>query len=442
PQPARPEPAGPQPGRTQPGSRELAPGPAATGARRARRRSPNTLLGDWLLRFGHAARRWPWWTQVGLIYAGARLVSWAIMAGVALHQGPNPWGPAAPDYQHFINFWDSSWYREVFTSGYPGTVPRNPAGTALENPWAFYPLYPVLVRALASVTALNWLVLAPAVSVLCGLAATLVVYRLFRRFATTTTALWGVVFFVTFPVSPVLQIPYAESLSLLLLAAALLLLVRGQYLWAAPVVALMCLSRPVGLPFAALVGAHLLLRLWQGWRGTRVVRRQELLRLGTLQLVSAVGAVAWPLIAWAATGDMKAYTDTETAWRGGELVLFKPWVTAGKQLLGPVLGPAAPVLLVVLAALYLNSRAVRQLGTGMRLWCVAYFLYLLAFLQPQTSTFRMLLPLFPLALAGACLSRSRAFRVTVVVMFVLLQLVWVTWLWAWAPLPGGGDYPP
>jgi hypothetical protein len=54
----------------------------------------------------------------------------------------------------------------------------------------------------------------------------------------------------------------------------------------------------------------------------------------------------------------------------------------------------------------------------------------------------MMLPFFPLALAGAALSRSRAYRGTVLVMFVLLQIVWVVWLWDWSELPGGGDWPP
>ena len=67
-------------------------------------------------------------------------------------------------------------------------------------------------------------------------------------------------FVATFPVSPVLQVPYAESLNLLLLAAALLLVVERRYLWAMPVVVLMCLSRPTGVPFAATVGLLFLYR--------------------------------------------------------------------------------------------------------------------------------------------------------------------------------------
>ena len=124
------------------------------------------------------------------------------------------------------------------------------------------------------------------------------------------------------------------------------------------------------------------------------------------------------------------------------MVTFKPWFDTGVELFGPVLGLLAPLVFVVLFGAMLFLRPVVRLGVELRLWCACYMGYLLAFLHPQTSTFRMLLPLFPLALGAVFLSRSRAYRGTVVVMFLLLQVVWIVWLWAWAPLPGGGDYPP
>ena len=68
--------------------------------------------------------------------------------------------------------------------------------------------------------------------------------------------------------------------------------------------------------------------------------------------------------------------------------------------------------------------------------------YLLVFLHPQTSTFRMLLAHVSAGPGGRALSRSKAYRGTVMAMFILLQIVWIVWLWAWAQLPGGGDYPP
>ena len=154
-------------------------------------------------------------------------------------------------------------------------------------------------------------------------------------------------------------------------------------------------------------------------------------------------ASLWPAIAWAATGDIEAYTKTETVWRGHDLVPFKPWFDTGVLLFGPVLGLVAPfVFVAVFGPCSCCRRRCCRLGAELRLWCVCYMGYLVVFLHPQTSTFRMLLPLFPLALAAALVSRSRAYRGAVITMFVLLQIVWVVWLWAWAQLPGGGDYPP
>ncbi|MCX6500221.1 MAG: hypothetical protein NTU93_15720 [Arthrobacter sp.] len=411
---------------------------------------------------GAHTARWPWWLQLGGLYLAARLVSACIFMAAALQQGVNPWFPPKPDYWNFINIWDARWYGQVLGSGYPAALPTDGAGNVQENAWAFYPLFPLLARSLSGLTGLAPAASLTVIAMLSGLAAALVIYRLFRQRASHRTALWGAVFVSTFPVSPILQVPYAESLNLLLLASALVLVVRRRYLWAMPVVLLMCLSRPTGVPFAAMVGLLFLYRAYPHlqtlFRG-RSLRAApgvsapavpgagqhspgELWSLAGLTAVSGLGALLWPGIAWAVTGDIQAYTKTETVWRGHDLVPFKPWFDTGVQLFGPVLGLLAPFVFVAAFVLLMRSRPVVALGTELRLWCVCYMGYLLVFLHPQTSTFRMLLPLFPLALSAALVSRSRAYRGTVVVMFLLLQLVWVVWLWAWAQLPGGGDYPP
>ena len=417
---------------------------------------------------GARAARWPWWVQVGGLYLAARLISACIFMAAALHQGANPWFPAKPDYWYFVNIWDARWYGEILQNGYPEVLPTDATGTVQENAWAFYALFPLLGRALAGLTGLHPAFGLTLIAMVSGLGASLVIYRLFRRRASHATALWGTVFVSTFPVAAVLQVPYAESLNLLLLAAALLLVLDRRYVWAMPVVVLMCLSRPTGVPFAATIGLLLLYRAREsflaarsipggsagmpvlvsgssggaGLRGSAPHSRGQLLSLAGLAAVSGAGALLWPAIAWAVTGDIQAYTKTETVWRGHDLVPFKPWFDTGVLLFGPVLGLLAPFVLVALSALFLLSRPVRALGPELRLWCACYLAYLLLFLHPQTSTFRMLLPLFPLALSAALVSRSRAYRGAVVLMFLLLQIVWIVWLWAWAPLPGGGDYPP
>ena len=413
------------------------------------RRSPLASASDAARRAAGTVRGWPWWVQVTALYAGARLVSACIFMAAALHQGPNPWFPAKPDYWNFINIWDARWYGQVIASGYPSVLPTDAAGNVQENTWAFYPLFPALAGGLSRITGLAPAASLTLVAMLAGWGAALAVYTLFRQKAQHAPAMWGVAFFSVFPVSAVLQVPYAEPLSLLLLAVALLLLVRRQYLWAIPVVVLLCLSRPVGVPFAAMTGLLLVFRAVTYARtgperpageGAHSVR--DLAALTGLTAVAGVSALAWPAAAWAATGDPQAYTKTETVWRGQDLVPFKPWFDTGVDLFGPVLGVLAPLVFVALFAAMLFLPPVVRLGVELRLWCACYMGYLVVFLHPQTSTFRMLLPLFPLALGAAFLSRSKAYRGTVVVMFLLLQIVWIVWLWAWAQLPGGGDYPP
>ncbi|TQJ41638.1 hypothetical protein FBY33_3755 [Arthrobacter sp. SLBN-112] len=413
------------------------------------RRNPLASAGNLAHRMASAVRNWPWWLQVTALYVGARLVSACIFMAAALHQGANPWFPPKPDYWNFINIWDARWYAQVIANGYPSIIPTDAAGNVQENTWAFYPLFPALAGGLSRLTGLNPAASLTLIAMLAGWAAALVVYALFRQKAPHAPAMWGVAFFSTFPVSAVLQVPYAEPLSLLLLAAALLLVVRRQYLWAMPVVFLLSLSRPVGVPFAAMAGLLLLSRGIEHIRKGRERGGDEaahslgdLAALAGLTAVAGISALAWPAAAWAATGDPEAYTKTETVWRGRDLVPFKPWFDAGVELFGPVLGLLAPVVFVGLFAAMLFLPPVVRLGTELRLWCACYMGYLLMFLHPQTSTFRMLLPLFPLALGAAFVSRSRAYRGTVVAMFLLLQIVWIVWLWAWAQLPGGGDYPP
>lgn len=414
-------------------------------------RFPKGSLARRLRRVGAHAASWPWWVQVALVYIASRLVSACVFTAAALQQGVNPWFPPAPDYWNFITIWDGRWYAEAANNGYPSVLPVDANGGVTENSWAFYPLFPYLARALGALTGLAALPALTVIAVVAGLGTAMVVYKLFREFAGRSTALWALTFFAMFPVSAILQVPYAESLNTLLLAGSLLLVVRRKYLGAMPVVLLMCLSRPTGVPFAAMAGLLLLHHLWKRF-GRRtgpdavpadtVPTLRDLGSLAALVVVSVAGALAWPAIAWAVTGDPLAYTKTETVWRGADLIPFKPWFETGQMLFGPVLGVLAPFVFVALFALLMLSKPVRALGTELRLWCTCYMAYLLVFLHPQTSTFRMLLPLFPLALSAAWLSRSKAYRGTVVVMFFLLQIVWIVWLWAWAQLPGGGDYPP
>lgn len=396
----------------------------------------------------------PWWWAVVLVYGASRIWGWLVFTTVGRQQGPGPWGDGPLDYLRFIDTWDSDWYHRIAVDGYPAAVPRDAFGHAQENQWAFYPLHPLLVRAVDAVTGAGWAVTASTVSLLAGFGAALVLYKIFDGVAALReprlrngvgrAGLWAVAVFAFAPVAPVLQTPYAEALNLLWLCLAVLCVVRGRALPAALFTVLAALTRPTGVAFAAALG------VWWLWRSAAAVRRRQRKwyacadRWLALAVLACAAALAWPAIAWAVTGERSAYTDTETAWRGDDRVIpVLPWIDRATDLFGPVGGPLALVALGAGAVALLRSRVVREaLPRFARVWLAAYGGYLLVVLHPQSSTFRLLLPWAFLAGPLVHVSRSRAYRVALVVFGAVLQLVWVGWLWHWKQLPGGGDYPP
>lgn len=398
--------------------------------------------GSWLLRR-------PWWLQALLVWAVSR--AWGVLLFTAVDRQSyrqGPWGEGPLGYFRYVSIWDGTWYERILTEGYPTEIPREPDGTAQANAWAFYPVFPYLVRALMQVTGLPWSVAAASAALVLGFGAAVLMLQLFRRLLPGPGALWALAVVAFSAAAPVLQASYAESLHLGLLAAALLLVLQRRALPAAPVILVMCLTRPAGVPFAAALGLTWFIRSWLALRdpgrGPGLGHLSRLFdRWFWLALWACACALLWPLIAWLATGELRAYTDTETAWRGIDLVVVEPWLALGGQFLGQGWGW---LLLLAVAGgfgLVVTSRVVRAvLPLGVRVWVIAYGAYLLLFLHPQSSTFRLLLPLFVLAAPLVALSDSRAYRWLLVLVGVLSQIVWVGYLWQWSPLPGGGDYPP
>ena len=104
---------------------------------------------------------------------------------------------------------------------------------------------------------------------------------------------------------------------------------------------------------------------------------------------------------------------------------------------GP-LGIVVFLALLAVAGVILFTSPGKAMGHENRQFVLGYSVYLLLFFTPQTSTFRLLLPLFPLALVIARPS-SWTLRWVVVVASALLQIWWVTALWS---LGGSFSSPP
>ncbi|SDF89884.1 hypothetical protein SAMN04487781_2997 [Cellulosimicrobium cellulans] len=381
---------------------------------------------------------WRWWVQVLAVYALARVVSAVVLLVTARSQEQNLWTGAAPSYLAYVGrMWDASWYEQIYRSGYPDTLPVGPDGAVQQNVWAFFPLFPALVRALDTVTGLGWEVLAPTLALVCGAGAALVVHRLVATAGAAAVErrpglpLATVLLVSVFPSSPVLQVAYTESLALLLVAGALLLLARRRYAWTALVVVLLGFCRAVALPMAAVV-------LWHGfvrWRRGDL-RGPDAARLGGLLVVALGSGLVWPWLCGAVTGVHQAYFRTQEAWRGGaEVVPFVPWVDVSRWLAGDA-GPwLLALVLVAAAALVLNPVAAR-LGPEMHAWSGAYLAYLVATVQPGTSLVRFLLLAFPLGAVTVGWTRSRTWLAAVTVACVVGQVWWVWSLWRLVPPSG------
>ena len=386
-----------------------------------------------------------WWVKVLAIFAVSRVITTSLLLWFASVQQVNPWTGASPGYFDFARIWDGHWYYIIAMSGYPTELPLTADGAVGESAWAFMPAYPFLVRLGMLITGVDYGIIAVVVSVGFALGAALMFYKLMALVLPESAALFSVVLFCVAPLSPILQVAYAESMHLFLLTLALYFLVQRRYVLLFPVVLVMSLTRPSGLAFALALLIHVIHR-WITRRNDPFPVADRVVTV-VLGLFSALMGTAWLLIAAAVTGSLTAYTDTEMAWRSaygdfGELVPFTAWFQ-GAQFWAGWWGIPVPLLFALLIALViaffaaLFTRPARRLGVDLRFWIASYAIYLLAVFFPQSSTFRLLMPLFP-ALGAFALPKSPVYRVVLVALCVVGQWAWIHLGW-WVD---GSDWTP
>jgi len=370
----------------------------------ARRRTLRAELTD-------LARRAPWWVPVLLIWVASRVVTTGILLSFAARQPENPWTGPSPHYLDFSRLWDGHWYWIIAVTGYPTELPVDDAGRVQENAWAFMPVYPFVVRSimglLGGMGSGHFALAAIIVSVLASAAAALLFFRLASRWLTSGTALLATALFCVAPLSPIYQVAYAESLHLALLFGALLLVLDRRWTLVAVIATVMALTRPSGLAFAFMLAMLWMLRFSRDRRGTEPFPVRERVDAALATVIAGFAGLAWAGIAALATGSLTAYTDTELAWRrsyigDAHLVPFTPWWQGsqwwgerwwGEQ--GLWVGPVVLLALLGFGAASLALPAMRRMPIELRLWVIAYAAYLLAVFFPQSSTFRLLVPLAP-----------------------------------------------
>lgn len=375
--------------------------------------------------------RSPWWIQIGAVWAISRIWVWVFTVAIFPFQRACPYtNPVQPGILGFITNWDSAWYQKIYDGGYPVVLPTDAVGAVEQNPWAFLPVYPGLVKVFSIIPGVTWQIAAPLVALVASLGFALVAYQLFRLKVDHATALVAVAFVVFAPAAPVLQYGYAESLALLLVAVLLYLLATERYAWGIPVVLVADLTRPIAAPLAltCLIVAGVV--VYRRIRKHQEISAGKLVALGSLCLASVIGVGLWPMIAAAVTGVPDAYFQTEGAWQvAGSQLQHNVFLFSMMVAYGPTGGLVMAALLFVLLGAFMTLEPVRRLGIVMWAWVGAWLGYQLLMNGMGRADLRLTMTAFPLALVAATMIRRRWARLIVVAVFALMLIGWIWFSW-------------
>lgn len=169
-----------------------------------------------------------------------------------------------------LSIWDGGWYLRIADGGYAEQLDLSSEAT---GSLGFYPLYPLLIRGVSSVTGLDGRTAGVLLSELAAVVAAAGLYtlatRLYdRRVGVALVALWSAQ-----PLSIVLSMVYTEALFTALAVWALVALRRHSWLAAGILGLLAGLTRSSGLGVGAAVAAY---AGWVWWRGQERTARQLL----------------------------------------------------------------------------------------------------------------------------------------------------------------------
>jgi Mannosyltransferase (PIG-V) len=384
---------------------------------------------------------------------GAELLSAGIGTRGADYSIVHPFGAGAiADALDFVVSpivrWDARWYIEIAQHGY------RPELESIRGERAFFPLYPLMVRALGGFAGAGAAVIAAIVVSLAAFGAGL---RLLHRLAALDLGPGGadatVMLMAFAPAAYFFSAPYTEGLFLLVTVGAFLAARQGRWALAGVAAALASGTRPTG---ALLVVPLAILYLYgpradrepaaardSGWRALlpRHPPRPDVLWLA----LAPVGVVAYSLYLRHSVGDAFAWQHvqplfgrtsaewpTEALRQAGDAAVHAVKGDGVDAYRGPILVETA----------YLGLAAAAVVGTFRRL-PFAYGVYLVATLvlalyspahdDPLRSLPRLLLPAFPLTMWLASWTERRGITRPVVALSAVALVLLTAGFASWRP---------
>jgi hypothetical protein len=331
----------------------------------------------------------------------------ATIGQLVLHPPPVAGGPAdlpqlAP--VRALAQWDAGWYANIADNGYASYDPK------VQSPVAYFPLYPMLIRALGFVGVNKW-VAGVAISFLCGILALWIFSRWARRVGEAQAAALAPWLLAVWPFAGYLfGIMYSDSLFLALACGAFLAVEKERPLLAGGLGALATLTRPVA---PALVVGLLL-------RSLEVRRRsgKKLRLLDFFPLAAGLGLLGYMAFLHFRFADPLAFAHVHGAPGWDQAAGWRTWFKLSFfEQLFPRVAPLVAIRLVghALAAFFALALAVltlRRLGWAYGLYCLIAIGLPLIGSKDFQGMGRYAMAAFPgfLTLAGQLVQRPRLSR--------------------------------
>lgn len=337
------------------------------------------------------------------IYLGSRLV---VAIGLSFGKIYIPPGNAdwlgGPRWYHRLLRWDSEWYSQIATHGYAfNGNPGEPQTVA------FYPLYPLLVRAVATLTGLGVADALLLVSNVAAVAAILLLFKLVREEFGEAVSLRAVALMSFFPGAIFLSAGYTEPLALMWIAGFFLALRRQRIFVAAVLAGLAVATRSSGIVLLPVL-------VWELWRQRPAAAFAR--EIVPLVVIASAGLWLYMIYLGAAFGHPLAFSDVQMAFHENTTMLSRFVAAATLQpflkLDFPNASPASVDQWMFLIALALLVRAWFRLDAAMTLFAAGVLLlpYLTLSGGPAgfTSMSRFNLVSFPLFIVAAeLIARAR-----------------------------------
>ena len=240
------------------------------------------------------------------VIAGASIVA-AQQVGDANREGlPRP-DNAVGLITQVLTSWDGAWYYRIIRDWYPTVIPPDITYYDMEARAAFFPAYPMLVRALDPVLPGGDVFAGVFLNFVLGAIAIYLVGLLTRDLFGERIAYRAMLLMAFFPGSMALSLTYSEATLITVAAACLLMLHRRHWVWAGLLAAIGSGTRPngVALVAACAVAALVAIKDDRDWKAL------------VAPVLAPIGFVAFQLYLYDRTGEWAWFRVQREAWDEG-----------------------------------------------------------------------------------------------------------------------------